>query len=93
MSKRKKTIVEADGTPHEVEVDDGIARRKVVWTKLGEDCRAHSEHGVHAEGDVVETEHADIFVERGFALEVGDALPERSPAPTERTEFKPEGDS
>lgn len=40
---------------------------KVVWTDLGEAKGAHSEHGKHTAGEVVETEHAALLVERGFA--------------------------
>jgi hypothetical protein len=40
---------------------------KVLWTEKGEAAGAHSEHGKHAAGDVVETDHAALLIERGFA--------------------------
>lgn len=40
---------------------------KVVWTEQGEARGAHSEHGKHVAGEVVETEHAAQLVELGFA--------------------------
>ena len=39
----------------------------VLWTADGEAKGAHSEHGTHKRGDVVETEHADVLIKRGFA--------------------------
>lgn len=94
MSRKKKTIVEADGTPIEVDADDdAVASRDVMWTLLGETSSAHSEHGVHVADEVVNTVHADVLIERGFAREVDDALPVRSPTATERTEYKPDGDA
>lgn len=39
----------------------------VVWTAEGEARGAHSEHGKHKAGDVIETEHAALLIERGFA--------------------------
>lgn len=40
---------------------------KVVWTEAGEASGAHSEHGKHTAGETVETEHAALLIERGFA--------------------------
>ncbi len=40
---------------------------KVVWTETGEAAGAHSEHGKHVAGEIVETEHAAALIERGFA--------------------------
>ena len=45
------------------------AGRTVIWTKLGEERMAKSEHGFHKEGDEVSTEHADHFIKHGFAVE------------------------
>ena len=39
-----------------------------TWAKqAGADKGAHSEHGTHKAGEIVETEHAAILIERGFA--------------------------
>jgi len=45
-------------------------KRTVAWTALGEEQRAHSEHGMHVAGEIVETDFADVLIERGFAEEV-----------------------
>ena len=42
-------------------------RVKVRWTQEGEDRGAFSEHGRHVAGEIVDTEHAAILIERGFA--------------------------
>lgn len=46
---------------------DAPELRKVVWTEDGERRGAHSEHGTHKAGEIVETAHADLLIERGFA--------------------------
>jgi hypothetical protein len=61
-------VVVAGDTP-EQEPEPAPAGRVVVWTKLGEERRAKSEHGFHKEGDEVLTEHADHFIQHGFAVE------------------------
>lgn len=79
MSRKKKIIHDIDGTP--IETDEDVvdetpepepakpAKRSVIWTKAGEDAGVFSEHGQHSEGDVVETDHADLLIERGYAKE------------------------
>lgn len=49
--------------------DPATSGRVVIWTKLGEERKAKSEHGFHKEGDEVLTEHADHFIQHGFAVE------------------------
>jgi hypothetical protein len=46
------------------------AKRKVVWTAEAEACLAHSEHGTHKAGDVVDTIYADLFIKREWVKEV-----------------------
>jgi len=71
MAKTKRTITHEDGTPEEITEEAPIVKTTVVWTKLGEDRGAWSEHGRHVEGEHVETEHADILIKNGFATAVG----------------------
>lgn len=51
------------------EPEPATAGRKVIWTALGEERRAKSEHGFHKEGEEVTTEWADHFISHGFATE------------------------
>ena len=46
--------------------------RKVKWTKTGAERGAFSEHGKHEEGEVVETVHADLLIQNGFATEASE---------------------
>lgn len=46
--------------------------RKVKWTKTGADRGAFSEHGKHEEGEIVETVHADLLIQNGFAEDAGE---------------------
>ena len=56
--------------PAEPVVAEPPKARKVRWTILGEELCAHSEHGMHTSGDIVETIYADILIKRGFATEI-----------------------
>lgn len=78
MSRNKKIVREDDGTPVETDEDDVAPvvekierpqKRKVVWEQKGEDAGAWSEHGQHKTGEIVETDHADVLVSRGYATE------------------------
>lgn len=79
MTRRKKIISDVDGTPVETDedlpleevpaVEPKAAKRLVVWTPKGEELGAWSEHGMHKAGDLVETDLADVLIERGFARE------------------------
>lgn len=52
----------------EIPEDGGDNRLTVViWTEEGQNSFAQSEHGQHKAGDEVETEHAEMLIERGFA--------------------------
>lgn len=44
-----------------------VTTKTVIWTDKGEKDGAHSEHGKHVAGEKVETEHAALLIERGFA--------------------------
>lgn len=79
MSRKKKVVKAEDGT--EIEVEGEVADtteyplatpKKVRWTQKAEDDGVFSEHGAHHAGDIVETEYADLFIERGHAEEVGE---------------------
>lgn len=63
---RRKKAADPVQEPAQAPVSD---KRTVQWTALGEERRAHSEHGMHVAGEIVETEYADILIERGFAEE------------------------
>lgn len=67
MSKAKKTAIATQDEEVPVLVEQ--KGRAVIWTALGEERRAKSEHGFHKEGDEVTTEHADHFIAHGFAKE------------------------
>ena len=82
MAKKPKALnvenlsaVDADlgavvaGCTQDQEAEPAPAGRVVIWTKLGEERKAKSEHGFHKEGDEVSTEHADRFIQHGFAVE------------------------
>ena len=61
MSKPKKPDDGAADAPEKP------ALTPVKWTQAGADKGAHSEHGTHKAGEIVETEHAAVLIERGFA--------------------------
>lgn len=79
MTRRKRIERDNDGTPIETDedlpleetlaVDPKTSKRVVIWTPKGEEMGAWSEQGMHTAGDRVETDHADVLVERGFATE------------------------
>lgn len=75
MSRKKKIIIEADGTPVETDEIDQTAGPDeptanlvpVYWTKHGEERGAFSEHGSHKAGEKVMTAYAHQLCEAGFA--------------------------
>jgi hypothetical protein len=82
MTRKKKIVRDpVDQTP--IETDEAVfeppkpekktrpARRRVEITPAGAEVQCWSEHGMHDEaGVIIETDLADIFVERGWAIEV-----------------------
>jgi ssDNA-binding replication factor A large subunit len=60
---------EAEANPHNAAVEGS---RSVRWTKQGAERGAFSEHGQHAEGDIVVTAHADAMIAMGFAEEASE---------------------
>lgn len=79
MTRKKKVIQEADGTPVEIDEDvedieavtSELPRKRVVeWTEKGEKAGAFSEHGQHVAGEHVETDSADLLIEYGFAKDL-----------------------
>lgn len=77
MAKKPKALNVEDVSAMDAELGEVVAGkpdptpagRTVIWTALGEDRRAKSEHGFHKEGEEVFTEHADHFIAHGFAKE------------------------
>lgn len=63
-SKLQKSSSKAKASDS-VPVDDLV--EVVIWTELGEERRAHSEHGTHCAGEEVITEHAEALIKNGFA--------------------------
>lgn len=82
MTRRKKVVRDpVDQTPIETDEDafeppkperkSRPGTRRVEITPAGAEALCWSEHGMHDEaGVIVETSYADIFVERGWAVEV-----------------------
>lgn len=71
MAKKPKApnVETIAGDTQEPEQTQDSKGRVVIWTKLGEERRAKSEHGFHKEGEEVSTEHAEHFIKHGFAVE------------------------
>lgn len=73
MAKKPKTLNVEGLSAIDAELGEVFAPtpagRTVIWTALGEERRAKSEHGFHKEGEEVTTEHADHFIAHGFATE------------------------
>lgn len=61
--------VEPEPDPQNAAVEGAEA---VVWTALGAERGAFSEHGQHAEGETVLTVHADALISSGFAKRTGE---------------------
>lgn len=76
MAKKPKALNVEGLSATDAELGDVVGKpdptpagRTVIWTALGEERRAKSEHGFHKEGEAVTTEHADHFIAHGFATE------------------------
>lgn len=75
MSRKKRVVLEADGTP--VETDELLPDSgpevptsnevPVYWTKAGAERGVFSEHGSHREGERVLTAYAQQLIDVGAA--------------------------